>query len=647
MDSQDEDPNTLEVASTFLLADARENEVAFELMNQEGSFVRLVILIGNPKEDGQPGLHRLLMELLYEMSRVQRIRTDDLRHVDDSFVRQLFHIIEDLSDDVNDPYHYPVIRLLLVLNEQFMVASHDPGNGGPDARPLTNKVVKLLSAEGSKYKTFGENIILLINREDETSLQLLTLKLLYLLFTTPQTHEYFYTNDLRVLVDILVRNLLDLPEDAAALRHTYLRVLYPLLAHTQLKDPPHYKRQEIQKLLTVLSRGQATEPDTGSPTGSINWSHWDEVDETTLRLVYRCQKVPWLVDLEVNELFQVESPTSEVASEPGSPVSPSRKSPIPPALPPPRKLTKRNLSKVSGLSIGPYLTPQLQEARSSTVSMMEVATMREKPGVITPSRKDAKDATGSKKERPAPPAARRSGWMRSSRGDKVSGQNRGVPAEDKKTPTTQDAQAVSEEPKESPDEPVPPKTTESETKPIEKAAPSPTKKPPPAPKTRRWRGKRAKDDDDGPLANVHFGSISDSKPPKINTETKPPPPPPQPEKTLTGNSVESPKESVSSALGEAHAEAISCIGETLDRTIIGPERSLSIIPEQPGQSSGTTLSPPAEGRPSVVLAPPSPAPPRSVPGPRFELERSPFLADEDDEVEDEDEDGDEDGDDES
>lgn len=34
-------------------------------------------------------------------------------HVQDDFVRRLFHIIEELSDDVNDPYHYPVIRVLV------------------------------------------------------------------------------------------------------------------------------------------------------------------------------------------------------------------------------------------------------------------------------------------------------------------------------------------------------------------------------------------------------------------------------------------------------------------------------------------------------------------------------------------------------
>jgi hypothetical protein len=44
-----------------------------------------------------------------------------------------------------------------------MVAAHDPNNH--TGVPLTNKVIKVLSAHGSVYKTFGENIILLLNRE--------------------------------------------------------------------------------------------------------------------------------------------------------------------------------------------------------------------------------------------------------------------------------------------------------------------------------------------------------------------------------------------------------------------------------------------------------------------------------------------------
>jgi len=45
-------------------------------------------------------------------------------------------------------------------------------------------------------------------------MQLLLLKILYLLFTTPGTQEYFYTNDLRVLVDVFIRELSDLPEES-------------------------------------------------------------------------------------------------------------------------------------------------------------------------------------------------------------------------------------------------------------------------------------------------------------------------------------------------------------------------------------------------------------------------------------------------
>ena len=47
-------------------------------MNNEGAFARLVDLIGSPKSDAEPGLHRLFMELLYEMARIQRVRIDDL-----------------------------------------------------------------------------------------------------------------------------------------------------------------------------------------------------------------------------------------------------------------------------------------------------------------------------------------------------------------------------------------------------------------------------------------------------------------------------------------------------------------------------------------------------------------------------------------
>lgn len=39
--------------------------------------------------------------------------------VDDDFIKGLFEIIEDLSYDANDPYHYPVIRVLVSSTPGF------------------------------------------------------------------------------------------------------------------------------------------------------------------------------------------------------------------------------------------------------------------------------------------------------------------------------------------------------------------------------------------------------------------------------------------------------------------------------------------------------------------------------------------------
>lgn len=123
----------------------------------------------------------------------------------------------------------------------------------------------------------------------------------------------------------MIRNLLDIPDEAEALRHTYLRVLYPLLSHTQLRHPPHYKREEILRLLNMLSVATST--------------HFKPLDETTIRLTRRCMKVPWLQEQE------------------------------------------SSARGLLGISLG--------SAGDSTLSIMEVAGTKEKPGVLTPSRKDS------------------------------------------------------------------------------------------------------------------------------------------------------------------------------------------------------------------------------------------------------------------
>lgn len=50
-----------------------------------------------------------------------------------------------------------------------MVLAHDPAADQSSATYITNKVIKILSLHGYKYRTFSENIILLLNRESIVS----------------------------------------------------------------------------------------------------------------------------------------------------------------------------------------------------------------------------------------------------------------------------------------------------------------------------------------------------------------------------------------------------------------------------------------------------------------------------------------------
>ena len=109
---QEDQPETLHMVTSFLMFDGRQHEATFQTMNKEGCFPRLLELVKQGKKD-DARLHRLLLELLYEMSRMQRLSPEDLGQVDDEFVTYLFEIIEGVSDDVDDPYHYPVIRVLV------------------------------------------------------------------------------------------------------------------------------------------------------------------------------------------------------------------------------------------------------------------------------------------------------------------------------------------------------------------------------------------------------------------------------------------------------------------------------------------------------------------------------------------------------
>lgn len=109
---QEDETATLHAITCLLLLDGHMDESIFPRMIDEACFPRLLELIKS-RPDDDPRIHRLLLQLMYEMSRIERLMVDDLGQVDDEFIHHLFRIIEGVSDDVHDPYHYPIIRVLV------------------------------------------------------------------------------------------------------------------------------------------------------------------------------------------------------------------------------------------------------------------------------------------------------------------------------------------------------------------------------------------------------------------------------------------------------------------------------------------------------------------------------------------------------
>ncbi|KAI3404106.2 LDB17 [Candida oxycetoniae] len=189
------------------------------------------------------------------------------------------------SDEFNNESRlvaYEELKLLLLINEQFLMNSYNESRS-------TNNVFAELTNNNKDTNCNMKNIVgfinLLIyhlNREESQIIKLLILKFLYQVFTTSYTAKLIYRNDLKILIDIFIRELDNLESKDSILIFTYLRVLYPILMYSELSDCGNYKNIELWDVLshTITNPGSKT-------SGS---------EERLLmsQLAAKCMKVKWL-----------------------------------------------------------------------------------------------------------------------------------------------------------------------------------------------------------------------------------------------------------------------------------------------------------------------------------------------------------------
>jgi Protein of unknown function (DUF2013) len=152
-----------------------------------------VVLTGSVPVPIEVKLRSLAVKLLYEVCKVQKMTTQDLREFPlrsssvthriysgtftDSFIDYLFDLVEQTKYMQDEAFNYSVIKLIVgvitlnhdlcsilclkvALNEQFMVT----GLGGDDPEGSTNRIIRILVRRGGNSATFGENLIFMLNR---------------------------------------------------------------------------------------------------------------------------------------------------------------------------------------------------------------------------------------------------------------------------------------------------------------------------------------------------------------------------------------------------------------------------------------------------------------------------------------------------
>lgn len=220
-------------------------------------------------------LTTILIDMLYQFFKYSKCEISSLQIIDDFFIYFLMKSLR--SDVIDDTFNNVKFKLLLALNEQYMIFACD--------YDIENKVYEFLLNQ-TMSKNFIGLLLLKFNRETDTTILIMICKIIYIVLTKNLSiaRNFFYLNDLNVFVDVLLRNLTNISEDEEILRNTYLRVFEPLLNNSEL-SATHYHKSEILETLKYLS---SVDNFCSNNVATIE-------QKTTARLAMKClEEVTWL-----------------------------------------------------------------------------------------------------------------------------------------------------------------------------------------------------------------------------------------------------------------------------------------------------------------------------------------------------------------
>ncbi|KAJ8672586.1 hypothetical protein QAD02_003845 [Eretmocerus hayati] len=194
----------------------------------------------NPRNVAKLNYSSLLLTMVFSMGDPMPIV--HFEQLGSEFISFLLDLVENPPDtDLDDQIPDLFVNLILSYNLQF---NH------------TENVVMEALRKRSVAKTFTEKILFLLNREidpvrifdHEPAPPDSILKLFIDLFATDETASLFYTNDIKVLVDIILRQLFDIPPGEK--RRQYLELCRRVLKTASYEEHRH----RIDDVLKTFTR---------------------------------------------------------------------------------------------------------------------------------------------------------------------------------------------------------------------------------------------------------------------------------------------------------------------------------------------------------------------------------------------------------
>lgn len=199
-------------------------------------------MLSNPKNVDLLQSLANMLTIIFSIGR--KLPINHQEHLRSEFISFIINLIENPLDMEFQEIMDDLIYLILSFNLQFTDA---------DDNVVIEAMQQLQCA-----KNFTEKILLLINRESDPVALLKhtqppinsVVKMFIDMYNLPVTAGLFYTNDNKVLIDIIVRQLSDLPAGEMIRRH-YLELARRIIRNTNYSEQQH-RKQELLKIFTRI-----------------------------------------------------------------------------------------------------------------------------------------------------------------------------------------------------------------------------------------------------------------------------------------------------------------------------------------------------------------------------------------------------------